>query len=139
MKPLSMREILTDSIDSTKVTYRGIQMRSKLEAEFAWYLDEKAFTWQYEPAVFGPVGEGYLPDFLIHEFGTHCYVEVKPTLEHANAAKERMKIIWRDEPDAVLLMVSGDGWWQATAKGREWEPWREHWHSYKPRRSVEAA
>lgn len=129
-KPLSMREILTDTIDPKAIEYRGIQMRSKLEAEFAWWLDDQQFRWQYEPRIFGPIGKGYLPDFLVHELG-HAYIEVKPTLKKADAAKERMKVIWTEEPDAVLVIVSGDGWWQATAPGRPWESWREHWHGYK--------
>jgi hypothetical protein len=135
----SMRELLTDTIDPDKTVYRGTTMRSKLEAEFAMYLDAQGFVWQYEPAIFGPVGDGYLPDFLIHEYGTHCYIEVKPTLEQANAAKDRMRVIWTWEPDAVLLIVSGDGWWQATAKGRPWEPWRERWHGYKVKKSTDEA
>lgn len=130
-QPLSLREIITDTIDPDPVVYRGCQMRSKLEAEFAWYLDEHDFDWQYEPAIFGPVGGGYLPDFLIHERGDRCYIEVKPTLEMANAAKARMKVIWKADPDAILLIVSGDGWWQAATPGHDWESWREHWHRYK--------
>ena len=129
--PLSVREILTDTIDARPVEYRGIQMRSKLEAEFAWYLDERGFEWQYEPRIFGPVGEGYLPDFFIHERGDRCYIEVKPTVAKANAAKDRMKIIWEADPDAILLVVSGDGWWQSAMPGHGWESWRERWHGYK--------
>lgn len=130
-QPLSMREILSDTINAKPITYRGIAMRSKLEAEFAWYLDECEFTWEYEPRIFGPVGEGYMPDFYIQENGDRCYVEVKPTLERANAAKDRMKVIWKSDPDAILIMVSGDGWWQAAMPGYDWESWRERWHGYK--------
>lgn len=127
---MSMRRV-DGAINPKPTAYRGIPMRSKLETQFAAHLDREGFAWEYEPKIFGPVGAGYMPDFLIHERGDHMYIEVKPTLEKADAAKDRMKVIWHEDPNAVLVMVSGDGWWQVTAKGRAWETWREFWRGFR--------
>lgn len=131
-KPLSVREIWSNSIDAQRTVYRGISMRSKLEAEFARYLDSHGFEgWAYEPRIFGPVGQGYMPDFHILDQGRSCYIEVKPTVSLASEAKARMETIWRDEPDAILLAVSGDGWWQSAIRGHTWESWRGRWHGFR--------
>lgn len=140
MKPLSAREILAGTVDAVPVIYRGIQMRSKLEAEFAWLLDERGLVWQYEPRIYrSDMEPGYIPDFMVNERGDRCYVEVKPTFKQAKAARERMKAIWTVDPEALLVIVSGDGWWQATAPGRDnWETWQEHWHRSFPKRGEAA-
>lgn len=128
---LSMREILTNTIDADPTEYRGNLMRSRLEADFARHLDEQGISdWQYEPQTFGPRGRGYIPDFLIRSGTTgRTYVELKPTIEQAEAAKARMEVIWELYPSAVLLVVSAEGSrWFARVRGAEWESWHERWN-----------
>lgn len=66
-------------------TYKGVQMRSRLEAGFARWLDHMKTPWTYEPRAFTAIdGWQYLPDFQIdaafHERVTgELYVEVKPS------------------------------------------------------------
>jgi len=36
--------------------YRGIEMRSRLEALAAAYLDRHGFAWEYEPICFAGIG-----------------------------------------------------------------------------------
>jgi len=92
-------------------TYRGIPMRSRLEARFAALLDDAGAQWQYEPNAFGGRAGQYLPDFLIHAlFDAEplpfpIYIEVKPTLEKAYEAMRRMPIIWESDEGARLLVV----------------------------------
>ena len=67
-------------------TYKGIKMRSRLEAGFAQWCDGEypPIPWEYEPACFaGDDGRQYLPDFkirmeLVGEVRSF-YVEVKPS------------------------------------------------------------
>lgn len=123
---LSLREIITNTIDSTPTEYRGVLMRSRLEADFARHLG--GVDWEYEPAKFGPYGNGYIPDFLLRSGTGRTYVELKPTIEQAEAAMGRMEIIWETYPQAVLLVVSAEGnrWWARVRDG-EWESWQETW------------
>lgn len=125
---LSFREIVDRTIDSEPTEYRGVQMRSKLEADFARHLDRKGIEWTYEPAIFGPRGSGYLPDFLLNANVEPAYVELKPTIAQALAAQRRMEIIWQQRPEAVLVVVSTeDNRWYAAIRGRGWESWQEAW------------
>lgn len=100
-------------------------MRSQLEADFALHLDHKGVDWTYEPERI----EGYLPDFrLVSEKGA-TYVELKPTMEQAEAAKARIELVWRKYPAAVLLVVSAEhSRWYAAVRGQAWETWVEGWH-----------
>lgn len=65
--------------------YKGIQMRSRLEAGFAAWLDREHLTWEYEPCAFATEAGQYLPDFrlsnvnVVGMLGTRTvYAEVKP-------------------------------------------------------------
>jgi hypothetical protein len=92
--------------------YRGIQMRSRLEARTAGWLDRYKIPWSYEPGAFADENGDYLPDFIIKDFGVAgrtrrpLYVEVKPTWKHADAWKTRMFTIWSSQPHADLLMLA---------------------------------
>jgi hypothetical protein len=92
--------------------YNGVQMRSRLEATLAGWFDRNAIPWAYEPGCFANETGQYLPDFRLDGFAVGggnkrpIYVEVKPTLELADAAKRRMEIIWSSEPNADLLIVA---------------------------------
>lgn len=92
--------------------YKGIKMRSRLEAGYAQWLDSWGCKWEYEPCAFGSETGQYLPDFLLPELWiswdaepVRAYVEVKPTREHAGQALiEQMKVIWESERDAELFV-----------------------------------
>lgn len=110
---------------SRPAVYRGVQMRSQLEADFALHLDHLGVDWDYEPERIA----GYLPDFRLVRNEEATYVELKPTIEQAEAAKERIERVWTKHPEAVLLVVSAEqSRWYAAVKGRPWETWVEGWH-----------
>lgn len=93
--------------------YAGIQMRSRLEADFAAWLDRKKFTWAYEPTCFaGPDGQ-WLPDFRIAAEGKpNTYVELKPmpeddrpTAEFVDSLLRKMQTAWLSEPTSTLQLI----------------------------------
>jgi hypothetical protein len=97
-------------------TYKGVDMRSRLEAGFAQWLDQHNVRWEYEPKAFADENGQYLPDFLLRDlwvFGetADVYVEVKPRISHEvlREVTARMPIIWRSEPNAALVLVAGEG------------------------------
>lgn len=66
-------------IPARPTLYKGIRMRSRLEADFAAFLDRHGDQWEYEPQCFGSDSGQWLPDFSITETtGSPVYVEVKP-------------------------------------------------------------
>lgn len=96
--------------------YRGIQMRSRLEAGYAAWLDRHNFTWEYEPCAFTDRhGTQYLPDFRLTEVSVlgwdepaTAYVEVKPegwddydTYTHLI---DRMATIHQSDPTALVVI-----------------------------------
>jgi hypothetical protein len=107
--------------------YKGIRMRSRLEARFAAGLDRAmvAFAdvfdpagWDYEPVCFADENGQYLPDFAYRMLDTRSgkwtqvYVEVKPRVDDDDYWKtvtDRMAIIWASEPEAVLQLCEFDG------------------------------
>lgn len=103
------------TLQARPTTYRGIRMRSRLEARFAAELDRTGgVTWEYEPRAFADENGQYLPDFRVvqHDppFRAPIYVEVKPTVEMALRVLERVQIILSSEPECVLIvMVLGTG------------------------------
>lgn len=117
------------ALDPIPTRYRGIAMRSRLEADFAYYLDSSDVLWTYEPRKFGPEGARYLPDFELHLGPRPCFLELKPTITEARAAAKRIKIIWETEPNAFLIVASAEEcrFWGAS-KGEPWTPWVERWH-----------
>jgi predicted nuclease of restriction endonuclease-like RecB superfamily len=124
----SLAAILTKTIDPKPLTYRGVLMRSTLETDFARHLDQMGAEWIYEPRIYGVKGSGYLPDFQIIRHGPACYVEVKPTTAEVPLARERMEVIWKSEPEAVLLVSCAEGctFW-AGIKGEPWVSFTELW------------
>lgn len=60
---------------SRPTLYRGIQMRSRIEARWAVIFDFFSLRWEYEPEHYSlPVGN-YLPDFWLE--GQDCWIEIK--------------------------------------------------------------
>lgn len=112
----------TPKFKARPTVYKGIKMRSRLEAGYAMWLDRWRADWTYEPCAFGSQAGQYLPDFRID--GLRCawrgepttaYVEVKPkawpywgqgnSTDEFEALMSRMGIIWESEPGAVLLLA----------------------------------
>lgn len=95
--------------------YRGIRMRSRLEAFTASWLDSIGLAWVYEPDCFADETGQYLPDFCL-EAGLQvlgqrrpCYLEVKPaglTAERVHGLLQAMERIWSSNPEAALLIFS---------------------------------
>ena len=125
---LTMAQLRGDGKFGKKTVVRGIQMRSKLEADFARHLDQLWVAWEYEPHPFFARGRGYLPDFWLLLGDRPCYVEIKPTILQAELAQKRMEVIWETEPDAFLVVASGEQcrWYGANRPG-PWVSWVERW------------
>lgn len=106
-------------------TYRGIPMRSRLEATFAAMLDDEegqgvVAEWSYEPRAFAGHGGQYLPDFLvIAKSGGTVYIEVKPTVEHAYLWMPRMLVIRESVPDANLMIAVQGGLYFLSVPSRQ--------------------
>lgn len=113
------------ALTARPTTYRGIQMRSRLEARFAAYLDSVGMAWEYEPRAFANEYGQYLPDFQILSPTAEvpCYIEVKPTVEMALKAMERMQIIWSSEPLAALIVATAEMPYLLTSLGEH-----RFWH-----------
>lgn len=104
------------NIKARPTVYNGIQMRSRLEADFASALDRDGETWEYEPTCFaGPAGQ-WLPDFRIGAGRT--YTELKPVYliewdgrdldtvyDRVDGILTQMSLAWLSEPDANLQLV----------------------------------
>ena len=81
--------------------YKGIQMRSKLEADYARALDRIGASWEYEPGPFLGTEGGWLPDFLVNGVWT----ELKPsdfTATEIAGQIRRISVIWETDPEAVV-------------------------------------
>jgi hypothetical protein len=120
--------IATGGHAARPITFGEVTFRSKLEARFSWHLDAIGVKWVYEPRVFGRPGEGYLPDFQLLGLDQPTYVEVKPTIAEIREACRRMKVIWEQVPDALLIVACEEGrTFVAAVNGRPWESWQERW------------
>lgn len=126
--PQSLRAIFAGIIDPRATTYKGVQMRSRLEADFAAHLDRMGVAWEYEPKVYGPSGKGYLPDFRVAGAEVPTFIEVKPTLAEVEGAKRKMAVIWQAHADAVLIVACAEGSTFFTGRyGEPWRSWQEVW------------
>lgn len=61
-------------IHAIPTTYKGVQMRSRLEARWAAFFDQLKWPWVYEPFD----GAGYIPDFLLNFDHRKFVVDIKP-------------------------------------------------------------
>lgn len=89
-------------------TYNGIRMRSRLEARFAAFLDRTRWDWDYEPRAFASESGQYLPDFVLN-LPLPVYLEVRGQEPDMAAALERMRIIHKSEPKALLGFLEQHG------------------------------
>jgi hypothetical protein len=98
--------------------YAGVQMRSRLEATVAEWLDAQGLAWSYEGNAYGAPGGQYLPDFRIPKVTlestpVELFVEVKPPqIEDAEPGfigrtLTGMEGIWASVPDARLMLIGG--------------------------------
>lgn len=96
--------------------YRGVKMRSRLEAFTASWLDSMRLKWEYEPCCFADRTGQYLPDFLIREASVlgrsgPLYLEVKPAGQVSNrvgSLLRQMERIWATDATARLAIFSND-------------------------------
>jgi hypothetical protein len=61
-------------IAAIPTVYKGVQMRSRLEARWAAFFDLCGWQWEYEPFDLN----GWIPDFMLRGAKTNTLVEVKP-------------------------------------------------------------
>ena len=97
-------------LQARPTVYRGIQMRSRLEATWAAWLDELGtWRWEYEPCCFADGGAQYLPDFRLYGEGDGepTYLEVKGLITDLDAEMARMEVILASEPLAALWLAEG--------------------------------
>lgn len=106
-------------IKARPTLYKGIQMRSRLEADYAAHLDQTSDTWEYEPTCFAGPGGQWLPDFRVPGSRTTILQEIKPASLLKPRAGEgeygaicrmdpilkRMTVAWESEPEACLELV----------------------------------
>ena len=104
--------------------YRGIQMRSRLEADYAAHLDATVGPgrWEYEPDCFAGPGGQWLPDFRINGTDRRTYVELKPLdvlrgspVDAIDKILEQMEIARLSEPECALLLQFWE-WGKASGK-----------------------
>lgn len=57
-------------IQAIPTVYRGIELKSRFEAQCAFLLDKLGWEWEYEPQSYMlPNGVAFTPDFLVRELG----------------------------------------------------------------------
>lgn len=112
---------MTTVIPARPTTYKGIKMRSRLEARYAAELDRIGQAWTYEPRAYADSTGQFLPDFEVHlEAGT-MFVEVRPTVTKGLQAMGQIEIIWSSEPDAILAIDIPDKLAFIRLPGGSWE------------------
>jgi hypothetical protein len=94
--------------------YKGIQMRSRLEAGFAAWLDRGLVAWTYEPRAYAGENGQYLPDFELPEISflglpTRVFIEVKPRQPDLEVLLMQHAILRASEPECQLIVVWPDG------------------------------
>jgi hypothetical protein len=100
-------------VKARPTTYNGIQMRSRLEARVAAWLDSLGLEWTYEPKAFASAKGQYLPDFEIHMNASAIlrrpvFLEVKGKLdlkEYVETQDRMAAIVTASDPRAFLLVA----------------------------------
>lgn len=111
--PARKTQLVVPAVPST---YRGVRMRSKLEARWAGILDSAALVWQYEPQVVDVGRHGlYRPDFWLPAQQT--WLEVKgPHMQRIDKTRALARSLGRD--GQVLLATVAGVCWRVPAGGR---------------------
>jgi hypothetical protein len=119
---VSQEPTTMQTIPARPTVYNGVEMRSRLEAGFAQWLDQMRWKWEYEPECFASPNGQWLPDFHIPgircvwidpettelEGVTDIYVEIKPAIfdrAQSAAMRLRMSSLYESRPDSVALLV----------------------------------
>lgn len=102
--------------------YKGVRMRSRLEAGFAQWLNSVQREWAYEPQAFtASDGWQYLPDFRtkfqFQDSLTTVYIEVKPATwapsetgrPHELAARAQAAIGESEDHALFMMAIEGHG------------------------------
>ena len=90
-----------DNLFGVKTTYKNINMKSKLETKFAYFLDLLFIKWEYEPRQFLlSNGIPYIPDFYLPELKT--WIETKGFIEENN--KKISERFVRDNQEPLILI-----------------------------------
>jgi hypothetical protein len=125
-----------------RTLYRGVEMRSRLEASFAEWLDQGALPWEYEPMVYAGRAGQWLPDFMVDDpSGISILVDVKPPptgidgqmwYEHMET-RGRMEAVFESVSGVLLadLWRDGDVEWCGWVCGQPGE-WTRVWASQGP-------
>lgn len=100
-------------------TYKGIKMRSRLEAGFAAWMDETGYIdWKYEPRAYASENGQYLPDFELLNVRVKgswprppakLFVEIKPSRPDDTLLFRLGRILCASEPRAYLAAIWPDG------------------------------
>lgn len=102
-------------IKARPTLYRGIRMRSRLEADYAAALDRQEIAWEYEPECFASRNGQWLPDFRVQYGGGHALIELKPlsildgepadVVHTIDPLLQRMTIAWASSPGITLQLA----------------------------------
>ena len=114
-------------------TYKGIQMRSRLEAGFATWLDHfctklpqhlGTLSWDYEPVCLASPRGQWLPDFHVRGLTNHRYqtptdywFDVKPSKPTSDEVRRWSDILADNHPEACCLAATPDGFYGWAANG----------------------
>ena len=86
--------------------YKGITFHSRLETQWAYFLDQQEIGWLYEPVRMRlPEGGDYTPDFYIDQL--KCWLEVKGPVNDDTLAKPMC--LWRQLKGSGVKVVIGTG------------------------------
>jgi hypothetical protein len=100
-----------------KTIYKGIEMRSRLEAGFAQWLDQEIMDWSHEPFAVASESGQYLPDFLVRNLYyvawgrvVPTFVEVKPdsfslASSEGNRLLRSLSLVAESAPGSFLVVV----------------------------------
>ena len=105
-----------DNLIGIKTTYKGIEMRSRLETKVAMFLDALKIKWEYEPKTFLlSDGTPYRPDFFLTE--DNIWIEVKGLIEEHN---KQISLKFVEENKTTLIMISSSEmrWYSLWCEGR---------------------
>ncbi len=117
------------TVAAIPTTYRGVNMRSRLEAKWAAFFDAGKIPWEYEPADY----PGWIPDFRIGKI----LVDVKPATNFPEEVAEKLVraapvtsesahdalMIIRESPtdDGAFAFAKKIGWICFAGKPHWWE------------------
>jgi len=103
-----------DTHKGIPTTYKGIEMRSKLETKVVIFLDALKMKWKYEPKHFLlSNGIPYVPDLYLPEH--KIWIEVKGVIKKHN--REISKIFVQDNHTTLILISADKIWWYSYKNG----------------------